>query len=130
MRGTFSHLSRFLASPAVALSVVLAGAAIAETRPGEGPTSAPSTSTPIELPDAPALPSQHEVVGGFVAVLLGALGLLFIVGIVVVVILESTHHHLFGDCEECRHHGPPNQPRRVGSHFVPDPEPEAGSEGN
>jgi hypothetical protein len=125
VRGTLSHLSRFLASPAVALSVVLAGAAIAETRPGEAPPSAPSTSTPIELPDAPTLPSPNEVVGGFLFVILGVLGMLFVVGIVVVVTLEATHHHLFGDCEECRHHAPPNQPR-TGSRFVPDPEPEAG----
>jgi hypothetical protein len=108
MRGIFSRLSRFLISSTVALS--LAGAAIAETRPGTGATSAAgSGSVPIELPDAPAMPSPNEVVGGFFVEFFVVLGVILFIGIMVVVILEASHHHVLFECEECHHHAPPPQ---------------------
>jgi hypothetical protein len=112
MRGTISRLWRFLISSTIALS--LGGAAIAETRPGTGATSAAgSGSVPIELPAAPATPSPNEVVGGFFLEFFVVLGVLLFIGVMVVVILEASHHHVIFECEECHHHAPPPQRAQI-----------------
>jgi hypothetical protein len=87
-------------------------------------------STPIELPESPARPSEDELVGGFVGVVVTVGVILFVILVafgVTIVVCEATHHHIFvHDCEECRHHAPPPPPPPPPPP-VPAPRPGSGS---
>jgi Na+-transporting methylmalonyl-CoA/oxaloacetate decarboxylase gamma subunit len=79
-------------------------------------------STPIELPSAPARPSDDELSGGFVVVVIGVGIVIFVLVVVLaVVIIVSAVDHLdvAGHSAEWRlHHAPPRTPKAPAPPFA------------
>lgn len=66
-----------------------------------------AASIPIELPDTSSL--GEDLVGGVHGIFV-ALAVIVVVGVLVWVVLELTHHHVLIRCERCLHHRPSKSP--------------------